>query len=141
MWIFYSSVPTRIEVTVASNVTTGGTDGNTTWWNSCTNPPVITAEGVPVVRCSLDPVKHVLKLRILVHLSLLSLYIVIFVLKICLHEYNYNHIANLNKTLMPFIWIHRVNVSWLKMKYILFLPNIVKVLSTKLYKAQKFGAQ
>lgn len=56
-------------------------------------------------------------------------------------EYNYNHIANLNKTLMPFIWIHRVNVSWLKMKYILFLPNIVKVLSTKLYKAQKFGAQ
>lgn len=139
MWIFYSSVPTRIEVTVASNVTTGGTDGNTTWWNSCTNPPVITAEGVPVVRCSLDPVKRAKTENTGTSIPTFPLYC-----NFCfkdMSEYNYNHIANLNKTLMPFTWIHRVNVSWLKMKYILFLPNIVKVLSTKLYKAQKFGAQ
>lgn len=128
MWIFYFFVLIRIEVIVVSNVIIGGIDGNIIWWNFCINFLVIIVEGVFVVRCSFDFVKYVLKLRILVYLFLFFFFIVIFVLN------NYNYIVNLNKIFMFFIWIYRVNVFWLKMKYILFLFNIVKVLLIKLYK-------
>lgn len=54
---FYKTrLQTTIERSVTIRVATGGTDGNTTWWNSWTSPPVITAEGAPVVKCNLDPV-------------------------------------------------------------------------------------
>lgn len=49
---------TSMDKTVANRVTMGGTVGNTTCWNSWTNPPVITAPGDPLVQPIRVPVKN-----------------------------------------------------------------------------------
>ena len=40
---------TKIDKTVNTSVTNGDIDGSIVWWNSCTSPPVITADSVFVI--------------------------------------------------------------------------------------------